>query len=71
MMTNQVPFPDLSVKKLKQMIVDEGFRPGIPENLSDEIRELLKSCWNVDPLSRPDFNLIFSTLCNLEIQEAS
>ncbi|CAG9310862.1 unnamed protein product [Blepharisma stoltei] len=65
-MTMQVPFPDFTIKKLKQMIVEDGFRPAIPEKMNDGIKELMKSCWNVDPARRPDFNLIFSTLCNIE-----
>ena len=63
--TGEVPFPSISLKQLKIMIT-EGFRPGIPRETDKDIAELLKSCWNIEPSSRPSFDLIFNTLCIVE-----
>ena len=63
--TGQEPFPDVSIKKLRQL-GSEGYRPNIPDNIDEGITHLIKSCWNVDPKSRPDFKLIYSTLCMIE-----
>jgi hypothetical protein len=63
--TGQEPFPEVSIKKLRQL-ASEGYRPNIPESLDDGISQLIKSCWNVDPKSRPDFKLIYNTLCMIE-----
>lgn len=67
-MTGEKPFPHISLKQLRKMI-NEGYRPGIPKNASKDITELLKSCWNIDASRRPNFELIFNTLCIIEVGE--
>jgi serine/threonine protein kinase len=64
LMTGEKPFPDVPLKELRNMIT-EGYRPEIPLTVPKEITELLKSCWNTDPKSRPGFELIHKTLCNI------
>ena len=63
-MTGQTPFPNVPLKQLKTMIND-GYRPGVPNDLDEDIAKLIISCWNIDPTHRPSFPLIFSTLTRL------
>jgi serine/threonine protein kinase len=39
-----------------------GFRPEIPGSVSPPIRELIESCWSVNPGSRPTFDEIYTKL---------
>lgn len=63
--SEQEPFPDYSLKKLKELVGAQGYRPALSECGVEDIEELVKSCWNTDPTHRPSFNLVFSTLTNL------
>jgi serine/threonine protein kinase len=61
-MTEQEPFPDYSLKKLKELVGEQGYRPALREFEVKGMQELIKSCWNIQPSSRPSFQLMFSTL---------
>ena len=61
-LTDEVPFPGLSPKQLQTML-NQGYRPGIPGLIDPDLGELMKSCWNIEPASRPSFQLIHNTLC--------
>jgi serine/threonine protein kinase len=63
-MTGEEPFPNIPLRQISQMVC-EGYRPGIPIGLNMDICELLKSCWNREPLNRPSSGLIHNTLCNI------
>jgi Protein tyrosine and serine/threonine kinase len=63
--SEQEPFPAYSLKKLKQMVGDQGYRPALNGFYAQGIEELIKSCWNSDPTTRPTFALIFSTLSKI------
>lgn len=65
--SGQEPFPNCRMSDLKRM-VNEGYRPNIPDEIDEDIRHLIKSCWNVEPRSRPDFRLIYSTLCLIGVR---
>ena len=62
MFTEQEPFPDYTLKKLKELVSEQGFRPTLAQIGNASIEELIKSCWNTDPIKRPSFSLISSTL---------
>jgi serine/threonine-protein kinase TNNI3K len=64
-MMEQEPFPDYSLKKLKEMVGEQGYRPALEEFEVPGVQELIKSCWNINPQSRPTFHLVFSTLNGL------
>ena len=55
---NQEPFPGYSLIRLKDMVVEQGYRPAIEGCEVSGISELLKTCWNKDPANRPDFEFI-------------
>ena len=60
--SEQEPFPNYSLKKLKELVGEQGYRPALSECGVPGIEELVKSCWNTEPTSRPSFQLVFSTL---------
>ena len=55
---NQEPFPGYSLARLKELVVEQGYRPAIEGCEVSGISELLKTCWNKDPANRPDFEFI-------------
>ena len=61
-LTDEVPFPGLSPKQLQTML-NQGYRPGLPRSIDPDLCELMKSCWNIEPASRPTFELVHNTLC--------
>jgi serine/threonine protein kinase len=40
----------------------KGFRPEIPRSVSPPIRKVIESCWYVNPVSRPTFEEIYTSL---------
>ena len=41
-----------------QMSIDQGLRPTLPEDLDDEMRQLIEECWNSNPALRPAANVV-------------
>ncbi|CAG9311464.1 unnamed protein product [Blepharisma stoltei] len=66
--TNQEPFPNMHWTKFKNM-VKRGYRPSVPKSVGDGIKELILSCWNVEPKLRPGFSKIYMTVCMIEAQD--
>lgn len=46
--------------EIKKAIVSRGLRPTIPPHVPRTFVSLMKSCWEADPSSRPDFKQIAS-----------
>ena len=44
---------------------DGGLRPDIPQDVPDQLADLLRACFNLDPLTRPSFAVIATTMRNL------
>ena len=65
LMTEQVPFPDYTLKKLKELVGEQGFRPALTDIENPGMEELIKICWNSAPSNRPNFSLIYDTLGQL------
>ena len=65
-MTNEVPFPGMPLKRLREIVSEENFRPEIPSGIESSLSDLMISCWNIDPADRPQMDLIFNVLCDLE-----
>lgn len=51
----------MSNKEAKEFILSGG-RLSKPNNCIDKIFELMQSCWSEDPLSRPDWHIIYGAL---------
>ena len=65
LITEQEPFPNYSLQKLKQLVGNENYRPALTNCDVNGIEELIKSCWNIESTHRPAFQLVFSTLSKL------
>ncbi|XP_051820266.1 mast/stem cell growth factor receptor Kit isoform X1 [Antechinus flavipes] len=52
------PYPGMPVDSKFYKMIKEGFRMLSPECAPPEMYEIMKSCWNADPLQRPTFKLI-------------
>jgi serine/threonine protein kinase len=61
------PFPDTelwwnpSVRAFKDR-VRKGWRPKLPPNCPDHLSSLIQKCWDGNPVKRPDFHDICTTL---------
>lgn len=55
---NTEPFPGYSLPKLREMIVEQEYRPAVQSIPLKRAEELIKLCWNKFPEHRPDFKLI-------------
>jgi serine/threonine protein kinase len=64
-MTEQAPFSDYNLKKLRELVGEQGFRPALTDVEHSSIQELIKICWNSVPSNRPSFSLICDTLVSL------
>ncbi|XP_020830990.1 mast/stem cell growth factor receptor Kit isoform X1 [Phascolarctos cinereus] len=52
------PYPGMPVDSKFYKMIKEGFRMLSPECAPPEMYEIMKSCWNADPLQRPTFKMI-------------
>ena len=41
---------------------DPNYRPSIPDEVPEEMKLLMKKCWDHEPLNRPDFSKIIIEL---------
>jgi serine/threonine protein kinase len=57
LLTCQIPFSGASRESLSKEM-EEGNRLSIPEGVPEDLSMLIRSCWNVDPISRPSFDTI-------------
>lgn len=55
---NSEPFPGYTLTKLRQMIVEQEYKPAVEGLNIKRAEELIKLCWNKIPSHRPDFDLI-------------
>ena len=56
------------------MRVVKGERPNlsaVPTNYPNEIKQLMRDCWNPDPVARPNFNQIMDRLEVIEPEMAN
>ena len=63
----KTPYAALNNQETKDQ-VDSGYRLAKPENCPDKIYELIKKCWEKDPVSRPCFKDIYASLDPLYFQ---
>ncbi|KAG0576048.1 hypothetical protein KC19_5G051000 [Ceratodon purpureus] len=65
-LTGKVPFKDHPLSKqsslLTNLVINQDLRPEIPDFVDDWICELLKWCWQSDPVSRPSDREILNLL---------
>ena len=61
-MSMKTPFEKLTVKALETYVVDGTHRPAIDTTWSENMSNLMKSCWNGNIKKRPSFDTIKTKL---------
>lgn len=61
-LTGYPPFSDFDKRDLHLKIKEREIRPRLPDDLDEELRELFRDCWHLDPMERPDFKKICKKL---------
>jgi len=63
-LTSKLPFEDhpLNVSILTELVINQHLRPEVPEYVENWACELLKMCWQSDPIARPSFGEILDLL---------
>ncbi|XP_059314442.1 serine/threonine-protein kinase STY46-like [Lycium ferocissimum] len=62
LLTGKLPYEYLTPLQAAIGVVQKGLRPTIPKHTPPELAELLETCWQQDPTSRPDFSEIVDIL---------
>ncbi|XP_036271962.1 mast/stem cell growth factor receptor Kit isoform X1 [Pipistrellus kuhlii] len=64
------PYPGMPVDSKFYKMIKEGFRMLSPEHAPAEMYDIMKTCWDADPLKRPTFKQIVQ-LIEKQISESS
>uniref|UniRef100_A0AAY4ACC0 receptor protein-tyrosine kinase n=1 Tax=Denticeps clupeoides TaxID=299321 RepID=A0AAY4ACC0_9TELE len=59
------PYPGIPVDITFYRMIQDGYRMTEPEFAPSEIYELMRNCWNTDPLKRPSFKKLVERTENL------
>ncbi|XP_009588108.1 serine/threonine-protein kinase STY46 isoform X1 [Nicotiana tabacum] len=62
LLTGKLPYEYLTPLQAAIGVVQKGLRPTIPKHTPPRLAELLETCWQQDPTSRPDFSEIVDIL---------
>ncbi|PHU10717.1 hypothetical protein BC332_22577 [Capsicum chinense] len=62
LLTGKLPYEYLTPLQAAIGVVQKGLRPTIPKHTPPKLAELLQTCWQQDPTSRPDFSEIVDIL---------
>ncbi|KAJ4702200.1 putative Protein kinase [Melia azedarach] len=65
LLTGKLPYEDLTPLQAAVGVVQKGLRPTIPQHTHPKLVDLLKRCWQQDPLLRPEFSEIVELLQHL------
>jgi len=61
----EFPYDGLNDFQLIYEVAINHKRPNLPHNIPDEWRNLINLCWDKDPLVRPSFDSILTTLATI------
>ncbi|NIG58681.1 c-kit receptor [Pontoporia blainvillei] len=64
------PYPGMPVDSKFYKMIKEGFRMLSPEHAPEEMYDIMKTCWDADPLKRPTFKQIVQ-LIEKQISEST
>ncbi|KAI3757240.1 hypothetical protein L6452_04774 [Arctium lappa] len=65
LLTQKLPYANLTPLQAAIGVVQKGLRPSIPKNTHPEIVGLLERCWHQDPSLRPEFSEMITILLHL------
>ena len=60
--TCQEPYEGLGFERIMWLVGHDDYRPEIPANCPDVLRELIQKCWDKDREKRPEAEEILSKL---------
>jgi hypothetical protein len=67
MLTKLSPIPsDVSSLQLAQKILQEDYRPPLPDDMLPAYKSIIQMCWETSPDKRPDFTQILAMLRQLK-----
>lgn len=58
------PF-NVTDRELKEYVVHGDYRPQMPKIIPKEVADLVRSCWQKDPLKRPEVKDMIEVCTNL------
>jgi hypothetical protein len=64
--TNTVPF-NVKISTLYDYVAVENYRPEITKNFNQDIANLIRLCWDAEPLKRPNFMKIIELINKAKI----
>ena len=65
LLTGEVPFPEISLESLRDMVAGQQLRPAIPSDTDEELSRMIRACWNANPSHRPPLRALHITLSEL------
>ncbi|KAK4378190.1 hypothetical protein RND71_000052 [Anisodus tanguticus] len=68
LLTGKLPYEYLTPLQAAIGVVQKGLRPTIPKHTPPKLAELLETCWQQEPTSRPDFSEIVDILQQIVIE---
>ncbi|KAL7210161.1 hypothetical protein ACSBR1_031678 [Camellia fascicularis] len=57
-----LPYPDLSFAEVSSAVVRQNLRPEIPRCCPNSLANIMKKCWDANPVKRPDMNEVVKSL---------
>jgi serine/threonine protein kinase len=60
LLTGQVPYNDMTPLQAAVGVVQQGLRPPIPSNCPAPLADIMRLCWQRDPMVRPSFEMLKS-----------
>jgi serine/threonine protein kinase len=64
--TNTIPF-NVKISTLYDYVVIENYRPEITKNFNQDIANLIRLCWDAEPMKRPNFKTIIELINKAKI----
>ena len=69
MASDKVPFKGFSKDEFVSQVVYQGLRPKLDRSWPNAFNQLLKQCWDHNPINRPSFTIVVMELNKLLAQE--
>ncbi|EAY22545.1 TKL family protein kinase [Trichomonas vaginalis G3] len=52
LLTNEPPFSGMNPSQITDLVINQGYRPPIPDNAPPNLTKLINKCWQTDPTKR-------------------
>ncbi|OHS93223.1 TKL family protein kinase [Tritrichomonas foetus] len=65
--TGLTPYYGMDSRKIINLVSNQGMRPEMPKNISKELSDLIRKCWDTNPDIRPSFDEVVRQFKSLNI----